>query len=125
MTDVNTSAASTDDAVPAEGGVTEGVAHPEHADDHHDHPSDSRYIVIALILAIVTAAEVVASYIDLGWAFLPALLGMMAFKFIVVVRLFMHLKFDNRVFSWLFFTGLILALFVYLVALFTFRFFDS
>lgn len=97
-----------------------------HDEEHHDdHPSDGRYVVIALMLAAITALEVVASYIDLGWAFLPALLGMMAVKFIVVVRVFMHLKFDNRVFSWMFYTGLMLALFVYLALLLTFRFFEG
>lgn len=97
-----------------------------HDEEHHDdHPSDGRYVVIAFMLAVITALEVAASYIDLGWAFLPALLGMMAVKFIVVVRVFMHLKFDNRVFSWLFYTGLMLALFVYLGLLLTFRFFEG
>ncbi len=109
------------DDVDAPAGALTDAAH----DEHHDHPSEGRYIAIALMLAVVTAAEVAASYIDLGWAFLPALLGMMAFKFIVVVREFMHLKLDNRVFSWLFYTGLILALFVYLAALLTFRFFEG
>ena len=100
--------------------------HAAHDDEHvHDHPSDGRYIVIALILAAITALEVVASYVELGPIFLPALLGMMVVKFLIVVRMFMHLKFDNRVFSWLFYTGLLLALAVYLAALLTFRFFES
>ena len=94
----------------------------DHENEHH-HPTDNRYIVIALILAVITAAEVAASYIDLGPVFLPALLGMMAVKFLIVARVFMHLQFDNKVFSWMFFTGLILALFVYLAALLTFQFF--
>jgi len=92
--------------------------------DEHDEPSDAQYVVVAAILACITALEVAASYIDLGPFFLPALLGMMAVKFIIVVRIFMHLKFDNRVFSWLFYTGLLLALAVYLTALATFRFFS-
>ncbi len=37
----------------------------------------------------------------------------------------MHLKFDNKIFSCLFYSGLILAIVVYLVALLTFRFFDA
>jgi cytochrome c oxidase subunit 4 len=94
--------------------------HDEHA---HDHPSDLKYIGIAAFLAAITAIEVVLSYIDVGWLFLPALLALMAFKFIMVVRFFMHLKFDNRIFSWLFFTGLVLALAVYVATLASFRFF--
>ena len=37
----------------------------------------------------------------------------------------MHLKFDNRLFSFLFYMGLVLAVFVYAVALATFHFFLS
>jgi cytochrome c oxidase subunit 4 len=37
----------------------------------------------------------------------------------------MHLKFDNKIFSYLFYSGLILAVSVYIVALMTFRFFDG
>lgn len=133
MTTVESDSAETPDMTNALDASTGGdqfahdheVDHTDGDDEHHDHPSDMRYIGIALILAAVTAAEVVVSYVDLGWAFLPLLLGMMAFKFAVVVRMFMHLKFDNQVFSWLFYTGLSLALFVYVVALLTFRFFES
>jgi cytochrome c oxidase subunit 4 len=57
--------------------------------------------------------------------FLPALLILMAFKFFAVVLFFMHLRFDNRLFSILFYMGLVLAVGVYLVALFTFQFFSS
>ena len=49
----------------------------------------------------------------------------MAFKFFAVVLYFMHLKFDNRLFSMMFYMGLVLAIGVYLVALFTFHFFDA
>ena len=108
----------------APAGETIEVAHD---DDHesHDHPSDNRYIVIAAILAVITAAEVAASYADLGPVFIPLLLFMMAIKFFVVVSYFMHLKFDNNVFKRLFYTGLFLAIFVYVGALLTFRFFES
>ena len=47
----------------------------------------------------------------------------MAVKFVTVVSYFMHLKFDNRIFSWLFYSGLILAVLVYVAALCTFQFF--
>ena len=50
---------------------------------------------------------------------------MMTAKFLMVVSYFMHLKFDHRLFSFLFYTGLILAVFVYAVALATFHFFGS
>ncbi len=97
----------------------------EHTDEHeHEHgATDNQYIVIALILSLITAAEVTLSYIDVGPIFIPTLLILMAIKFFMVVMYFMHLKFDNRMFSVLFYTGLGLAVFVYSVALMTFHFF--
>ena len=77
------------------------------------------------ILAVITALEVTLSYVDVGAMFLPALLILMAAKFLIVVSYFMHLKFDNRMFSFLFYMGLVLAVFVYIVALATFHFFGS
>ena len=104
--------------------------HPAHAeagphDESHAHKPNSFYIKVAIALAIVTAVEVGLYYLDLGKLFLPTLLVLMAVKFVTVVSLFMHLKFDNKIFSWLFYSGLFLAVFVYLAALMTFRFFDG
>ena len=48
----------------------------------------------------------------------------MAIKFFTVVLYFMHLKFDNQLFTALFYMGLGLAVFVYTVAMFTFHVFD-
>ncbi len=100
--------------------------HPIHtSDDREAHgPTDRRYVLIAMILAAITAGEVALSYIDVGPIFIPTLLVLMAAKFVIVVSYFMHLKFDNRIFSILFYSGLLLALTVYITALFTFRFFD-
>ena len=91
----------------------------------HHGATDKQYIVIALILATVTAMEVTICYVDVGPIFLPALLIMMTAKFVTVVSYFMHLKFDNRIFTFMFYLGLLLAVFVYCVALATFRFFGS
>jgi cytochrome c oxidase subunit 4 len=63
--------------------------------------------------------------VDFGPFFMPALMIMMVVKFLMVVSYFMHLKFDNRLFSWLFYAGLILAITVYVIALSTFKFFVS
>jgi cytochrome c oxidase subunit 4 len=102
-------------------------AAPGHDGEHgaHDQVTDNRYIVIAAILAVITAAEVAASYIDLGPVFIPLLLFMMAVKFFIVASFFMHLRFDNKIFTWMFYSGLLLAVGVYSVALLTFRFFDN
>jgi cytochrome c oxidase subunit IV len=111
--------------------MTTTTEHPEEhqggqelfvAKGHHG-ATDKQYIIVALVLAVITAAEVTISYVDVGPIFLPALLIMMAAKFLIVVSVFMHLKFDSRLFSFLFYTGLTLAIFVYVVALATFQFF--
>ena len=96
-----------------------------HDDAHDDHKADSYYVVVAVILAGITALETSTYWVDFGPLFMPALLIMMTIKFFMVVMLFMHLKFDNRLFSVLFYAGLFLAVFVYIVALATFRFFGS
>ena len=109
------------------------VDHGEHAvdaaaDDHHvEHWTDLKFIYLALGLAVITAIEVALSYMvdDLGPVFLPALLILMMVKFFAVVMYFMHLRFDNRLFSLMFYMGLGLAFGVYMIALFTFKFFSS
>jgi cytochrome c oxidase subunit 4 len=92
------------------------------ADAHEHGATDKQYILIALILAAITAAEVAASYMDLGAIFIPLLLIMMVAKFFIVVSYFMHLKFDHKLFSWVFYAGLFLAMGVYIGALSTFHF---
>ena len=87
--------------------------------------SDAGYIKIALILAAITALEVSTYYVDFGPLFMPSLMIMMVVKFVMVVSYFMHLKFDSRIFTFMFYTGLGLALFVYITALATFKFFIS
>jgi cytochrome c oxidase subunit 4 len=91
----------------------------------HHGATDAQYVIIAVILAAITAVEITISYLHVGWIFLPALLILMTAKFLMVVSFFMHLKFDHKVFSFLFYTGLGLAVFVFVVALATFHFFGS
>ena len=83
------------------------------------------YIKIAAILAFLTGLEVSTYFVDFGPVFLPVLLVLMSVKFFIVVSYFMHLKFDSKIFSFLFYMGLFLAVTVYIVALSTFKFFTS
>ena len=64
-------------------------------------------------------------YVDIGTLFVPTLLLLMATKFLLVVLLFMHVKFDAPIFGRLFWTGLALAVAVYLAALSTFQVFSN
>ena len=86
--------------------------------------SNAGYVRIAAILAAITALEVATYYVDLGGLFLPSLLIMMAVKFYIVVSFFMHLRYESKMFSWVFYTGLFLAIFVYGIFLATFHFFS-
>ena len=89
--------------------------------EHGSHPTDMQYVIIAAILAALTAIEVSVSYIkSLGDAAAPVLLTLAAVKFFMVAAFFMHLRFDNRVLRRLFLTGIILAIIVYIVVLFMF-----
>ncbi|CAB4564411.1 unannotated protein [freshwater metagenome] len=99
------------------------TATESHEDTHEHGMSDAGYIKIALILAAITALEVSTYYVDFGPLFLPSLIAMMVVKFFMVVSYFMHLKFDNKLFSLMFYIGLGLAIFVYVAALATFKFF--
>ena len=74
------------------------------------HPTASTYVVIAAILAVVTAIEVAVYYIDaLSSILVPVLLVLSAGKFVMVVGYFMHLKFDSRLFTVFFVGGFLLA----------------
>jgi len=86
--------------------------------------SNAGYVRIAAILAAITALEVATYYIDLGVLFLPSLLIMMAVKFYIVVSFFMHLRYESKLFSWVFYAGLFLAMTVYGIFLATFHFFS-
>ena len=107
--------------------MTTTAEHTEHGthDDHAEHGmSIAGYVKVALILAALTALEVATYFVDFGPFFMPSLMIMMVAKFIIVVSYFMHLKFDNKLFSFMFYVGLVLALGCYFAALATFQFFS-
>jgi caa(3)-type oxidase subunit IV len=105
--------------------TTEVVSQLEHDDLHSHEISDKNYILIALLLAVLTAMEVAVTEIsDFPESLLiPSLLLMMAVKFFVVVSYFMHLKHDAALFKFGFYIGLAGAVVLYSVMLTTFHFF--
>ena len=110
--------------------MSTATEHLEHGHDEHDehdekHFSDGQYVIVALILAALTALEVSTYFIDFGALMMPVLLVLMVIKFFTVVAYFMHLKFDSKLFSALFYTGLFMAVAVYCGALATFKFFNG
>lgn len=104
--------------------VEQHHGHDSHAAGH-EHPSDAKYIQIALILAAITAVEVVAFYVEdsLGSVLVPSLLVMMALKFFIVAAWFMHLRFDIRLFTLVLVSGLVMATAVYMAVMSTFEYF--
>lgn len=79
-------------------------------DEHEAHPGERTYVKVAVILAVVTALEVAVYYIDaLSELLVPILAVLSIGKFAAVVGYFMHLKFDDRRFTWVFLTGLLIA----------------
>lgn len=105
--------------------TAEHVLADEHSGGHDGHvPTDRHFIVIALWLALLTALETSTYWIDLGGFATPLLLIMMSIKFVMIVLVFMHLKYDHKLLSVLFYMGLALAIVVYSVFLATFQFFD-
>ena len=86
----------------------------------HAHPTEKDYVKVAIFLGVVTLIEVIVYSIESLKTFLPYILvTASAIKFFTVVLWFMHLRFDSRLFRRLFITGLLLAMFVYGIALTT------
>ena len=101
----------------------------EHA---HSHPTDGDYVKIALILGVITAAEVGTYF----WkdifgsepstlALVATLFPMMIAKFLIVIGYFMHLRFDNPLYRRVFIFGLSLAIAVFAVFLTAMEFWDD
>ena len=89
------------------------------AGHEHAHPGVWEYVKIALVLAVVTGAEVALYYVP-GLGDVPtvaALMVLMVIKFALVVLWFMHLRFDSRLFRRLFVAGVVLAILIYAVVL--------
>ena len=98
-----------------------GDASAAHDDAHAGahHPTARTYILVGLFLTAITAVEVWVYYIPsfvASAAFVPALLIMSAVKFFTVIMVYMHLKYDHKLFRALF-GGPLLIAFVTLCAL--------
>jgi cytochrome c oxidase subunit 4 len=96
-----------------------------HGTPHGGHPSAREYVRIGVILAVLTALEVAASYTDVsGSVLIPTLFGLAFLKFVLVVMWFMHLKFDDRRYARFFVMGLAGAATLYLIVLILFQVFQ-
>ena len=84
-------------------------AHAAHAGEHA-HPTAKQYVAIAIILTIITVIEVAVFYVTALRPFLtPILLSLSAIKFGIVAGYYMHLKFDPKMYSWVFYVPMAFA----------------
>ena len=74
------------------------------------HPTAALYLRVATVLVLLTVIEVGVFYVPAFKPVLvPVLLVLSAVKFTLVVMFYMHLKMDNRFFTFLFGGPLLLA----------------
>ena len=86
-----------------------GPTAPPHG-DAAAHADVRTYVAVAAVLTVVTALEVGVIYVrQLAPIIVPLLLAMSAAKFALVVLFFMHLRYDSRALSFLFFGPLLIA----------------
>ncbi|CAN5295169.1 hypothetical protein BH20ACT3_BH20ACT3_04810 [soil metagenome] len=101
-------------------------------DDHHG-PTDRKLVHLAVLLAGITAVEVAWSYLPVfegatgltAFFEITGLLVMMIWKFVIVAGTFMHLRFDNRMLTRVFYAGFLLAIIVYVIMLVSFELFGG
>jgi cytochrome c oxidase subunit 4 len=99
----------------------------EHAHaTEHAHPGPKQYVGIAVVLTVITAIEVAVFYVpSLAFALVPILLVLSALKFGLVALFYMHLKFDHKLFSWLFYVPMLIAIAVILALMALFGHFNA
>ena len=68
------------------------------------------FVQLAMILAVITGVEIVLIYVPLAKWLIVTILGTLSLvKFMLVIFIFMHLKWDKLFCTILFFIGLVLA----------------
>ncbi|MBH27554.1 MAG: cytochrome C oxidase subunit IV [Woeseia sp.] len=89
--------------------INSNLAHSEE-EVHTGHPTALQYFKVAMILSIVTALEFVVFYFEwLGHWIIPILTVLSVGKFALVVMYYMHLKYDSKLFTGMFFAGFVVA----------------
>jgi cytochrome c oxidase subunit IV len=96
----------------------------------HVHPTDRTYVRVGVILFILTAIEVALYFIEdmlaSDWsvyALVASLIFLSSIKFVLVVMYYMHLKFDDRMFTWFFVAGMFVAAAVILAMMALYHFY--
>ncbi len=84
---------------------------------HHVSPKHV-YVGVFAALLVLTGVTYLVSYADLGPASLPVAMLVAVIKASLVVGFFMHLKYEDRVFAFMFLTSLIFVAIFFAVTLF-------
>jgi cytochrome c oxidase subunit 4 len=87
------------------------TAHAASAPEHGLEDSKFQiFVQIAMVLAVITGIEIITVYLPFAhWILFTILAGFSAIKFLFVIFIFMHLKWDRPLCTIIFFIGLILA----------------
>jgi cytochrome c oxidase subunit 4 len=68
------------------------------------------YLFVFILLAAFTLIETLVSYVQQVAIKFPTLVVLSVVKALLVLLYFMHLKFDSKIFSYLFIAGCVLAI---------------
>jgi cytochrome c oxidase subunit 4 len=84
------------------------------AESQHEHALEKSkfdlYVRVAMLLAVITGMEIITVYLPFPYALLfGTLVIASAVKFLFVIFIFMHLRWDRPFCTIMFFIGLILA----------------
>lgn len=101
----------------------------EHTEDAH-HPSDRTYLKVGSLLFILTAVEIALYFVEDAfesdwslYALIASLIFLSSIKFVLVVMYYMHLKWDDRMFTWFFLAGMFMAAVIILVMMAVYRYY--
>jgi len=76
-------------------------------------PATRDYLKVGITLFVLTVVEVIAIYIEALKPVLAAVLVVLsAWKFLLVAQVFMHLKYDSRIYAAFFAFGVVLAIII-------------
>lgn len=87
------------------------------------HAGVGFYWLVGLVLAVITLLEVWLFTVEgLGGWFIPILLFLSVIKFVGVVAYFMHLRFDNLMFTYFFASAMIIGILIFSLLLVIMKF---
>ena len=82
------------------------------------HAGPGFYWLVGLFLGVITLIEVWLFNVGgLGGLYIPILLGLSGLKFVAVVAFFMHLRFDNRLFTYIFTASMAIGISMFVMVL--------